>query len=76
MPDFPDEPVTADDIEEAAAQAALDGVASFSDGTNSVTAIDPIKQFDMADRVRRTAAASDPFGTLQSKRLIGGEGWQ
>ena len=70
-----DEEVTADDIREAAQQSAADGVQTFSDGTNSVTAMDPAKQLEIAERMdRRTSADVDWFG-LRTRTLNGGSAW-
>ncbi len=70
-----EEEVTADDIREAAQQSAADGVQSFSDGTNSVTAMDPAKQLEIAERMdRRTAATTTNFG-LRFTTLNGGGAW-
>lgn len=70
-----DEEVTADEIREAAERSAADGVQSFSDGTNSVTAMDPAKQLDVAERKdRRTAAANATFG-LRFTTLNGPGAW-
>lgn len=66
----------ADDISDAAAQAATDGVESFSDGTNSVRQMDPMKQLDVADRLAaREASSVDWFG-LRTRKMNGGAAWQ
>lgn len=70
-----DDPATSDDIREAAEQSAADGVQSFSDGTNSVTAMDPLKQLEVAEKMdRRESAANSNFG-LRFTSLNGGSAW-
>lgn len=71
-----DEEITSDDIRHAAMQSASEGVQSFSDGTTSVTAMDPQKQLDVADRIdRATAATNSTFG-LRFTAMNGGGAWQ
>lgn len=70
------EDVTADDIKEAVASDMVDGVQSFSDGTNSVTAMDPQKRLDVADRLKREEAAANTNFGLRSVVLKGGSAWQ
>lgn len=66
----------ADDIEDQVVADVTDGIASFSDGTNQVTAMDPQKRLDVVDRLRRNeAASSDTFG-FRTKALRGGGAWQ
>lgn len=66
-----DEP-TADEIESQAYADAESGVASFSDGTNSVS-MAPLKdRLEAAERKRRREASGNPF--LSHQRLIPGAG--
>lgn len=51
MPD-----TTPDEIAAAAAQAAAEGVASATVEGRSATAIDPLKQLDVADRIQARQA--------------------
>lgn len=62
-------------IETTAAETAAAGVSSFSSDGASAVAMDPIKQLDVADRLRRNAV-SNPFRLMRHTRLIsqGGAG--
>ena len=73
MPDHED--VTADDIKEAVASDMVDGVQSFSDGTNQVTQMDPQKRLDVADRLSRSEAAQNTNFGLRTVALKGGGAW-
>lgn len=70
-----DEEVTADDIEDAVAADVEAGVQSFSDGTNSVTAMDPQKRLDVVDRLRRSDASAQPHFGLRFTTLNGPGAW-
>jgi methylmalonyl-CoA mutase cobalamin-binding subunit len=70
---------TPDEIIDAAAQNAADGVASGQVDGRQVTAIDPLKQLDVADKVATKAAVAgtNPQGgsksgwrTLRAARAI------
>lgn len=67
---------TADEIAEAAATAAQEGVQSATVDGNSATAIDPLKQLDVADRIAaRTAAAANNgcgWSGLAKSRVVPG----
>lgn len=65
----------ADDIEEQVAADVEAGVQSFSDGTNSVTAMDPQKRLDVVDRLRRQDATGQDWFGLRTKTLRGGGAW-
>lgn len=69
------EPVTADDIKSAVSADMVDGVASFSDGTNQVTQMDPQKRLDVADRLSRSQAAQNTNFGLRTVALKGGGAW-
>lgn len=49
---------TPDEIRDAAAQSAAEGVASAQGDQGSVTAMDPLKQLEVADRVATKAAVA------------------
>ena len=67
---------TPDEIADAAALAAEEGVQSASVDGNSATALDPMKMLDVADRIaaRTAAAASGGCGWsgLAKSRVIPG----
>lgn len=67
------------DIRHTAAQIAAGGVQSFSDGAHSVTAFDPEKLIDIADKIDDdtvvdNASAVPGFG-LRFTRLLSPGGW-
>lgn len=65
----------ADDIRDAAATSAEAGISSHTADGVSTTAMDPIKQLDVADRVaRRTAATRPHMGLRISTIKPGGTG--
>lgn len=70
-----DEDITADDIVDAVASDVVDGVQAFSDGTNSVTAMDPQKRLDVADRIRRAEASENTNFGLRFTTLNGPGAW-
>lgn len=74
MPEHED--VTADDIKEAVASDMVDGVQSFSDGTNSVVQMDPQKRLDVADRLTKSEAAEVDWFGMRTRKMNGGEAWQ
>lgn len=76
MSDQSDQPVSADDIEEQVAADAAAGIQSFSDGTNSVTAIDPMRRLEVAAQLRRNEAAQSAGFGLRTSKLRGGAAWQ
>jgi hypothetical protein len=59
---------TADEIAEAAATTAADGVQSAMADGQSATAIDPLKQLDVADRIakREALTGNNPQGGPRS----------
>jgi hypothetical protein len=64
---------TPDEIADAAAQAAADGVASATVDGRSATAIDPLKQLELADRLkaRQAAATSNsPWKYLRPSQVV------
>lgn len=65
---------TTDEIQDAVAEDVAAGVAQFSTGDTSVTAMDPMKRLDIADRIKRNAASSNGIGNIlgNSRRLISG----
>jgi hypothetical protein len=73
MSDSEDVPST-DDIRDAVAIDAADGIASVTIGDTSVTALDPMKRLDIADRIKRNAASSNAIGNIlgNTKKLISG----
>ncbi len=66
---------TADDIEDAVAADVADGVQSFSDGTNQVTAMDAEQRLNVASRLRGNTAAQNPAFGLRFTSLKGGGAW-
>jgi hypothetical protein len=64
----PDATPTAAEIAAAAATAAAEGVASATGDGESATAMDPLKQLDVADRLaaREIAGATNPHGGARS----------
>lgn len=56
-------------IEAAAIETATAGVSSFSSDGVSAVALDPLKQLQFADEVRKRAI-TDPFKTMRHRRLI------
>ncbi len=66
---------TPDEIEAQVAADVADGVASFSDGTNAVTALDPEKRLRVASQLRGNTAAQNPAFGLRFTTLKGGEAW-
>lgn len=69
MPLSPDTP-SSDEIEDAVAADAEAGVASFSDGTNSIVAMEPEKRLELADRQRRARAAAQPHFGMRSSQIV------
>ncbi len=65
----------ADDIKDAVAADMVDGIESFSDGTNQVTQMDPQKRLDVADRLSRAEAAQNTNFGLRTVTLNGGGAW-
>lgn len=61
---------TADDIEAQVAADVEAGVSSFSDGTNQVTALDPMKRLDVASRIRGNDAAQVSGFGIRTVQLI------
>lgn len=76
MPD--DETPTAEEIEDAVAADVESGVASFSDGTNSVSMLDPEKRLEVARKLRRdeVAAANPSFGLRNTQLRSPGGGFR
>ena len=66
---------TADEIEDAVAIDVVNGIASFSDGTNSVTTIDPEKRLKVSEKLRRDTAAANPGFGLRINKMISGGAW-
>lgn len=66
---MPDEVPTAQDIEDAVAADVEEGIANFSDGTNSVSVLDPEKRLAVAEKLRRNAAAANPGFGLRNTQL-------
>lgn len=62
-------------IETAAAETAAAGVTSFSSDNSSATAMDPMKQLDVADRLRNNAVGRR-VRTIQTSRIISPGAWE
>jgi len=56
-------------LETAAAETAKAGIQNVSVDGLSVSQMDPMKQLDVADRLRRRCV-SNPFATLRHTRII------
>lgn len=56
-------------IETAAVETATAGVSSFSSDGVSAVAIDPMKQIQVADELRKRAI-TNPFATMRHQRII------
>jgi hypothetical protein len=67
---------TADEIEEAVLTDAEAGIQSFSDGTNSVSAMDLEKRLEVVSRLRRSTASEQTHFGLRISTLKGGGAWQ
>lgn len=63
-----------DALEAAAVEAAKAGVSSYSSDGVSAVAIDPLKQLQIADELRKRSV-TNPFGTMQHRRIISPGGW-
>jgi hypothetical protein len=76
MPSGEDVP-TFDDIADSVAEDVAAGVAQFSTGDTSVSAMDPMKRLDIADRIKRNAAAANGVGNIlgNTRRLISPGAW-
>lgn len=55
---------TADEIEASVAEDLEAGVQSFSDGTNSVTAMDPEKRLAAANKLRQNDSRNTPLASV------------
>lgn len=65
----------ADDIRDAAATSAAAGISSHTTDGVSTTAMDPLKQMEVADKVAANAAGSQPhFGLRMTQLRPGGCG--
>lgn len=56
-------------IEAAAVETATAGVSSFSSDGASAVAIDPLKQLQIADELRKRQV-TNPFATMRHQRII------
>lgn len=73
-----DEPATSQEIRDQLSADVLNGVASFSDGTNSVQMLDPEKRLAIAKELAAAEAVATQntnFG-LRTVALKGGGAWQ
>lgn len=61
---------SADDIRDAAAENADAGIQTTSNQLGTVTAQDPLKQLDVADRLDRATAAAMPHRGIRFTRLV------
>lgn len=64
----------ADAIEQQVAEDVTAGVQSFSDGTNNVSAMDPDKRLNVADRLRRRQANKNASFGMRTTKLNGPAG--
>jgi len=60
----------ADDIRDAAAANAAAGISSQSSDGVQTTALDPLKQMQVADKVAANAAAARPHFGLRMVKLV------
>ncbi len=69
-----DTPPTADELETQVELDVANGVSSFSDGTHSVSMVDPKTRLDVVDRKRRAdAVANSPTRGLRFSRMRPGD---
>ncbi len=62
----------ADDIREAAAANAASGIANATVDGSAVTAQDPLKQLEVADKLAANSAAAQPHFGLRMVQLVPG----
>lgn len=60
----------ADDIRDAAAANAVAGISSHANDGTQTTAMDPLKQMQVADKVAANAASARPHFGLRFTKLV------